>query len=116
MADTYKHSIFEKLPDKFGEESFNEMMWCFMMSVQNNDVIDYYFKRGMTLIYNPKIDPFDNDYQLLRELRVRRWTQNKLELIYEALVTITGKSKDELNDLLNVNVNIHTLFTEVDED
>ena len=114
MADTYKYSTFERLPDKSGEESFNEMMWCFMMSVSNNDDIDKYFKRGMILIYNPKIDPFDNDYQLLRELRVRRWTQNKLDLIYEALTTITGKSKDEINDLLNVN--IHRLIPDIDED
>ena len=114
MADTYKYSTFEKLPDKSGGESFNEMMWYFMMSASNNNVIDPYFKRGMSLIYNPKIDPFDNDYQLLRELRARRWTQNKLDLIYEALTEITGKSKDEINDLLNVN--IHTLFPDLDED
>ena len=73
MADTYKYSTFEKIPDKSGGESFNEMM-----SARNNNVIDPYFKRGMSLIYNPKMDTFYNDYQLLRELRARRWTQNKL--------------------------------------
>lgn len=78
--------------------SFNDMMLQLMIGSQVQS--PEHFQNGLNMLRNDNIDPFENDYQLLRELRVKRWKHDDCKQLYDAIMKKKNMTRDEMVTLL----------------
>jgi hypothetical protein len=67
-----------------------EMMFNLFIAaqIQDTDESAKYFKKGLELLLSGKVDPYAEDNQLLREIKVRRWTDERCLLLSNAIIQI----------------------------
>jgi hypothetical protein len=63
----------------------NEMMWNFMVALFFKESDTPHFNRGMELLRSGRVDPFQMDNQLFRELRLGRWSEKRTLEIYNEI-------------------------------
>ena len=56
--------------------------------IQDTDESAKYFKKGLELLLSGKVDPYAEDNQLLREIKVGRWIDEYCLLLSNAITQI----------------------------
>jgi hypothetical protein len=73
---------------------YSQMMWWFFAASFSDN--DENFNQGLTILKSGKINVFDYDNQIFRELRCGRWMAPKCRVICNEIMKLTNMTMEDI--------------------